>query len=214
MDLSFAVLDGVLRAEGIIDLGVEPVSLCYIHFTLLSKHTTGWLTLRSTFQVRQHLSPQVSSSLFAALLNSAIIGGGVPLLIDMFKLDSPIGDWGLRTPAWVRHPLKGTNDALSATLLAFVYLTLTASISARFSFVHDIVQVARLDKLSTRDIRTFCSLLLGSILLAEKATVLSLTKNPSPKLIAPRSRAVAAAEKSNGRNTGAKNRKQTSRRQQ
>ncbi len=26
MDLSFALLDGILRAEGIIDLGVEPVS--------------------------------------------------------------------------------------------------------------------------------------------------------------------------------------------
>lgn len=25
MDLSFALLDGILRAEGIIDLGVEPV---------------------------------------------------------------------------------------------------------------------------------------------------------------------------------------------
>ncbi|KAJ1026966.1 hypothetical protein NDA16_002259 [Ustilago loliicola] len=62
MDLSFALLDGILRAEGIIDLGVEPV--------------------------RQHPSPAISSSLFAILLNSAIVGGGVPLLIDLFRLDS------------------------------------------------------------------------------------------------------------------------------
>ncbi|CBQ73490.1 conserved hypothetical protein [Sporisorium reilianum SRZ2] len=192
MDLSFALLDGVLRAEGIIDLGVEPVL--------------------------RHASPQVSSSLFAALLNSAIIGGGVPLLIDLFKLDSPTGEWGIRTPAWVKHPLNGTNDALSATLLAFVYLALTRSTAVKLPLIASVVEASGLDKLSERDVRTLCSLLLGAILLAEKATVLSLAAAPSSKPAASKSRAVAAAAsagaKSNTTNGSTKNRKQPSRKQQ
>ncbi|CDU26190.1 uncharacterized protein SPSC_06384 [Sporisorium scitamineum] len=182
MDLSFALLDGVLRAEGIIDLGVEPVL--------------------------RHTSPQVSTSFFAAVLNSAIIGGGVPLLIDMFKLDSPTGEWGVRTPFWVKHPLKGTDDALSAALLAFVYLSLSGSPSAQLPLVASVVETTGLDKLSNRDVRTFCSLLLGSILLAEKATVLSLTMSTVSKPVASSSRAVTAAA---GGKSNTKNRKQASR---
>ncbi|TKY88488.1 hypothetical protein EX895_002476 [Sporisorium graminicola] len=191
MDLSFALLDGVLRAEGIIDLGVEPVL--------------------------RHTSPRVSTSLFAALLNSAIIGGGVPLLIDMFKLDSSTGEWGLRTPVWMKHPFKGTNDALSATLLAFVYLALAGSTSAQLPVVAGVVEASGLDKLRSREVRTFCSLMLGAILLAEKATVLSLASSAVPKRATSRPRASAAAAAADGKSTaangGADNRESTSRKQ-
>lgn len=195
MDLSFAVLDGILRAEGIIDLGIEPV--------------------------RRHVSPDVSSSLLAVLLNSALIGGGVPLLIDMFKLDSPTGDWAVRTPTWARQPFSGTNDMISAALLGFVYLALTDSKSNQTSLVISTVEGLGLNKLSNSDVRTFCSLLLGSILLAEKATVLSLATNASPKPVASKTRSgqAAAAGNQNIQGNGApngsvKNRKQASRKQQ
>lgn len=171
-------------------------------------------------QVLRHPSSAVSTSLFAALLNSAIIGGGVPLLIDLFKLDSPTGEWGIRTPAWVKHPLKGTNDMFSATLLAFVYLALTSSsISARFPLVAGVVDSLGLNKLSNRDVRTFCSLLLGAILLAEKATLLSMASSPHSKPAAATVRAAAdASEKQSARTNGtangnAKNRKHSSRKQ-
>ncbi|GAC97687.1 hypothetical protein PHSY_005273 [Pseudozyma hubeiensis SY62] len=195
MDLSFALLDGILRAEGIIDLGVEPVL--------------------------RHPSPEVSSSIFAAILNAAIIGGGVPLLIDLLNLDSPTGEWGIRTPAWVKHPLQGTNDIFSAGALGFVYLSLTSSsIPAQFPIVAAVVDSLGLDKLSNGEVRTFCSLLLGAMLLAEKATLLSMTASPASK---PKSRATggvaapgekSAARKNTASNGSIKNRKQAARKQQ
>lgn len=195
MDLAFALLDGILRAEGIIDLGIEPV--------------------------RRHTSSEVASSLFAALLNAALIGGGVPLLMDMFKLDSPTGDWGVRTPMWAKQPFSGTNDIFSSTLLAFVYLALIRSTAKQFPIVAGTLEALGLDKLSNRDVRTFCSLLLGSILLAEKATMLSLAASASSKSVAPKLRNAtsAAVEKSNGHKNGFANsnvesRKQASRKQQ
>ncbi|SPO45265.1 uncharacterized protein PSANT_02951 [Moesziomyces antarcticus] len=147
MDLSFALLDGILRAEGIIDLGVEPVL--------------------------RHASRQVATSLFAVLLNAAIVGGGIPLLIDLFRLDSTTGEWGVRSPAWAKNPFSGTNDMLSSAFLALVYLTLASPATAPIALLRDALHAFGAESLDARDVRTLCSLLLGSILLSEKATVLS-----------------------------------------
>lgn len=195
MDLSFALLDGILRAEGIIDLGVEPVL--------------------------RHPSPEISTSIFAVLINSAIIGGGVPLLIDLLKLDSPTGEWGIRTPSWANNPFKGTNDIFSASLLGFVYLVLSSSsVPAQFPFVYGVVELFGLDKLSNTEVRTFCSLLLGALLLAEKATMLLTAVRPVSKPIATRTRDAVAplktptARKIDTVNGSVKHRKQMSRKQQ
>ncbi|SPO23882.1 uncharacterized protein UTRI_03595_B [Ustilago trichophora] len=181
MDLSFALLDGILRAEGIIDLGVE--------------------------LVRKHPSTEISTSISAALLNSAIIGGGVPLLIDLFKLDSPTGEWGIRTPTWAKDPFSGTNDIISATLLAYVYLGLSSPASAQFPLIGGMMNNFGLDGLGERDIRTFCSLLLGAGLLAEKAVKLAQET--------PRQKARPISSSKNGSSNGsAKSRKQSSKKQQ
>lgn len=161
-------------------------------------------------QVRKHPSPEISSSLFAALVNSAIIGGGVPLLIDLFKLDSASGDWGIRSPTWAKDPLCGTNDILSATFLGFVYLALMSPAPAQFPLIGGVIQSLGVDTLSNADIRTFCSLLLGAVLLAEKAV--KLLQEDKPAKITPATH--SSTHKNGTANGSGKNRKSTSRKLQ
>lgn len=170
MDLSFALLDGILRAEGIIDLGIEVV--------------------------RKHPSAEIASSLFAVFFNAGLIGGGVPLLIDLFKLDSPSGDWGIRSPTWAKNPFFGTNDIVSATFLTYVYLALTSPAPAQYPLVGGIIRNLGLDSLSNRDIRTFCSLLLGVYLLTEKALQLSQQTPSASKPISSKNGSVNGTPKS------------------
>lgn len=168
MDLFFAILDGTLRAEGIIDLGILPV--------------------------RNHPNKEISNSIFAAILNAAIIGGAVPLFIDLFKLDSATGEWGVRTPKWAKDLRKDTNDLVSAGLTGLVYLVLVEP--KRFPLFADVVKVVGLDVLSEREVRVLCAELLGSWLLAEKALALSkqskLLQGGNPKAIT-NTRPIAAA---------------------
>ncbi len=101
------------------------------------------------------------------------MGGGIPLLIDLFRLDSTTGEWGVRSPAWAKNPFSGTNDMLSSAFLALVYLTLASPATAPIALLRDALHAFGAESLDARDVRTLCSLLLGSILLSEKATVLS-----------------------------------------
>ncbi|SNX87180.1 uncharacterized protein MEPE_05890 [Melanopsichium pennsylvanicum] len=188
MDLSFALLDGVLRAEGIVDLGVE--------------------------LVRKHPSPELASSVSAALINSAIIGGGVPLLIDLFRLDSSSGEWGIRSPSWAKDPFSGTNDIFSALFLGYVYLTLTDPALAHSPIFGGVAQQLGVGAMSNRDVRTFCSLLLGGVLLAEKAVKLS--NEARPVKLKPTLKPIAARDGSANANANESNRKtkQASRKKQ
>lgn len=216
MDLSFALLDGILRAEGIIDLGVELVSVHPFAYPPALAHTSNFPSHtcnlppfgpKPPLQVRKHPSTEISSSISAALLNSAIIGGGVPLLIDLFKLDSPTGDWGIRTPTWAKTPFSGTNDIISATLLAYVHLGLSSSPPSQFPLIGGMVKSFGLDGMGEKDLRTFCSLLLGAGLLAEKAVKLAQET--------PREKSKPTSSSKNGTSNGsAKNRKHASKKQQ
>lgn len=178
MDLSFAMLDGILRSEGIIDLGVEAV--------------------------RKHPSPEVSTSLFAALLNAAIIGGGIPLFVDLLKLDSPTGDWAFQRPGWTKNPWKDTTDLFSSAFLGLVYIAMTSPAPARFPLIGGALHRLGLDGLGNRDARTFCALLLGAILTAQ--TAMRLAEQRKPVQIKSTS-----IEKTNGT---PKSRKQAARKQQ
>ncbi|PWZ03800.1 hypothetical protein BCV70DRAFT_170870 [Testicularia cyperi] len=155
MDLAFSILDGIMRSEGILDLGVG--------------------------EVVRHSSVSISRSLFAALVNAAIIGGVVPLLIELFRLDSSVGHWTVAAtpPGWFRNPFAGTNDLWSSALVALVYLGLSQHplvASSPFNFFppsswslsSSVPGQKQTDALDQRVIKTLCALLLATILTLER----------------------------------------------
>ncbi|PWN53916.1 hypothetical protein IE53DRAFT_80056 [Violaceomyces palustris] len=109
LDFTLCLLDGVCRSEGVIILGVE--------------------------EIRRQNSPSLSGSLYACILNGSILGGGAPLLIQAFNLDSPVGDWKLQAPLWAKSfkSLLAMTDLWSATLVSTIYCLVTDASSSTTS---------------------------------------------------------------------------------
>ncbi|WFD32833.1 hypothetical protein MSPP1_003884 [Malassezia sp. CBS 17886] len=110
MDIAVAAVDAVCRSEGIVHYGLA--------------------------LVQNHPSALVAHSLFARLLVGAMIGGGVSLLVGVFRLNAPSGMWSFGTPTWVLHPAQLLlPDLWGGCAAALVYTFLTrdgAAVSGGF----------------------------------------------------------------------------------
>ena len=123
------------------------------------------------------------------------MGGAVTIMIDMFKLDSKTGDWGLRTPISFKNPLAGTTDVWSAALVSWLYIALTDKQlglkTYRFISTYAGPLTGLLpsvgDGVTIREARTICGIVLGLILTLERLNRLSaeLSSTSSNKALPP-----------------------------
>lgn len=136
IDVLMTFVDGVCRMDGIVALGVEPVSARMTATRGIEPARATWATtltdtptpLHST-QVRTHPAP------LTPLLTSILIGGGGPLLIGLFNLDNP-SDWRLRTPTWLTNPTGLLAfDIWSSAFVGWLYLTLSRGASGSASIL-------------------------------------------------------------------------------
>ena len=103
LDVLVSTIDAVCRTEGIVNFGIA--------------------------QVARHTHTGVAASIFARMVVGGAIGGALPLMVGLFGLNSPTGDWSLRTPRWVREPsqLLRMQDLWAGAAVSLAYTWLTSS---------------------------------------------------------------------------------------